>query len=150
LERPLLALPGADVSDKGPIWRKPYAPTGGIPRDRDVRVEKHAVPEETWDEPATGRVDLTAGELANIRARRPTPERISRLEVKHDALALTVAKMDGKIDALLDLGAKAEQERQARHAADIAAEERRRKHTIALIGAIGTAIAGIAAAVVMS
>lgn len=49
-------------------------------------------------------------ELAAARARRPTAERVARLEVKHDALAGVVsdtreevAKMSGKLDVLPDL-----------------------------------------------
>jgi hypothetical protein len=130
------------VSDeRGPVWRKP--------RDRDVRTEKHAVPNEFRDEPATGRIDITPEELQRIRARRPTPERISKLEAKHDALALSVAKMDGKIDALHGYAVKADAERERRAAADAVALERRRKHAIALITALGGAIAAIVAAWVM-
>lgn len=43
------------------------------------------------DELDTGRCD-TPEEVREMRARRPTPERISKLEIKHDELAKTVAE----------------------------------------------------------
>lgn len=128
-----------------------------IPRDRDAYVDKHAVPEETWDEPATGRVDITPEELRRIRQRRPTPERLDKLETKHDELGkevstirTDVAHMKGRVETLVEYAAKAEAERERRAAADVAAEERRRKHVIALIGALGAAIAGIVTALAVA
>jgi hypothetical protein len=149
-----LALSGGHVSDKGPRWQAP---------GRDVYVSK-ATPRmgvpEFVDEDATGKYE--GEELARIRARRPITGRISKVEIRVDdidntliatikSLAETreaVARIDGKMDALLDLGAKAEQERQARHTADLAAAESRRKFIIALIGALGTALAVIVTALV--
>jgi|ERR1043165_2466728 uncharacterized coiled-coil protein SlyX len=143
------------VSERGPRWQVP---------GRDEYVSKQTpragVPAFVEEE-CTGKYE--GEELARIRARRPTPERISKVEVRIDDIDSTlvqtvkslaetretVARIDGKMDALLDLGAKAEQERQARHAADIAAAESRRKFVIALIGALGTAVAAIVTALVM-
>lgn len=105
----------------GPTWKRPGTP---VPRDRDVYVEKHAVPEEV-PETNTGRIDL--------------------LENRLSVTEKTVARMEGKVDTLIDYAAKSDAERERRAAADAVAEERRRKYVIALIGAIGAAIAGIVA-----
>jgi hypothetical protein len=41
-------------------------------------------------------------ELAELRAKRPTHDRIARLEVKGDATAQAQARMEGKLDAVHD------------------------------------------------
>ena len=132
--------------ERGPTWRRPRTNP-----DRDVRVEKHATPPAGVpafaEEECTGRYE--GDDLARIRARRPTPERIAKLEAKHDSLALTVSRMDGKLDTLVDLAAKSDAERERRSAADAVALERRRKHAIAVIGALGTAIAAVVGALVL-
>lgn len=81
----------AVMSEKGPTFRRAQSH-----QDRDSYVEKHRTP------PAGTVVDFVAedvtgqyqgAELARIRSRRPTPERIARLEAKHDQLASIVTEM---------------------------------------------------------
>ncbi len=80
-------------------------------RDRDHYVEKHTprtgVPAFVEEE-ATDKYE--GEELARVRARRPTPERIGRLETKHDELAkvvtetrVLVGEMNGKLEVLPEL-----------------------------------------------
>jgi hypothetical protein len=144
------------VSEKGPRWNRPKTPIAGVVRDRDVRTEKHDAIPESWDEPATGRVDLSPDELARIRSRRPTPERVSKLEVRVDVLhkelietRLDVRGVGSQVKTILDYAVKAEAERERRAVADVVALERRRKFIIGLIGALGTAVAAIVTAWVM-
>ena len=72
-----------------------------------ARSNPLGIPAVTCDE-VTGNYE--GEELARARARRPTPERLARLEEKHDDLAETVnelrvgvAKIDGKLDTLPEL-----------------------------------------------
>lgn len=127
--------------------RRPLPPPH---RNRDVRVPKEAVPDFVVEE-ATGR--LEGEQLRFARSRRPTPERISKVETRQDKLESSlaetreqVARMDGKLDTLVTLASKADAERERRVAAEAVALEKRRKHTIAIISALGVAIAGIVAA----
>jgi hypothetical protein len=129
------------VSDKGPKFRR------ATTHDRDVYVSKatpaSGVPTEAFDDP-TGQHE--GEELARLRARRLTPERIARLETKHDTLALEVARMAGTLDAVHTFAVKADAERERRAAADERALERRRKFTLALISTLGVALAAVIAA----
>lgn len=79
--------------------------------DRDVFVRKtpprpFAVPEPIEDEEVTGKHD--GDELRELRGRRPTRERLTRLEDKHDGLDekvdgidSKVSRMEGKLDTVL-------------------------------------------------
>jgi hypothetical protein len=74
--------------------------------DRDVYVRKtppkaFAVPVPIEEEEVTGKHD--GDELARLRAKRPTHDRIARLEVKGDATAAATSRMEGKLDAVLAL-----------------------------------------------
>lgn len=64
-------------------------PPRGI--DRDAYVPKHSAAPEFVAEDVTGQ--YTGDELRTQRARRPTPERITRLEDKHDELVGTVTEV---------------------------------------------------------
>lgn len=77
-----------------------------------ARRERHAAPAqgvpEFEVEEFTGRYE--GEELAAMRKKRPTDERIGRLEEKHDSLTTTVnnlrvdvASIDGKLDVLPEL-----------------------------------------------
>lgn len=73
--------------------------------ERDARDGR---PIEFDAEEVTGK--LLGEELAETRSRRPTPERLNRLEVKHDQLAAdvgeikeSVAKIDGKLEVVPQL-----------------------------------------------
>lgn len=75
-------------------------------RAREQR-ERESVP-ETWDEDITGRHE--GEELARLRARRETKDRLARLEVKHDELAnavgetrVAVARVEGQLEVLPEL-----------------------------------------------
>ena len=95
------------VSEKGPVWR---------PRshqDRDVFVDKRTPPGGTpqfVDEECTGKYE--GEDLARMRSRRPTPERISKLESKHDELvkafndhrtesSAAMGRVEGKLDTAI-------------------------------------------------
>jgi hypothetical protein len=74
--------------------------------DRDFLVRKtpakpFAVPEPIEDDEVTGKHE--GDELAQLRAKRPTHDRIARLEVKSDEHATTGARVEGKLDAVLVL-----------------------------------------------
>ncbi len=144
--------------------------------DRDILVPKHRAASQGVpgfvDEEFTGRYE--GEDLARLRARRPTPERVSRLEKRVDKLdkdmAVGFAESKTRLDTLLELATKAEAERERRAAADAAAAvakaaadhaaavakaaadaaalDQRRKHTIALIGALAGAAAIVIAALV--
>lgn len=72
--------------------------------DRDVFVRKtpprpFAVPEPVEDEEeVTGKHD--GDELRELRGRRPTRERLTRLEDKHDGLDEKVDGIDEKVDGI--------------------------------------------------
>jgi hypothetical protein len=76
--------------------------------DRDVLVDKHpqlSAPHEI-DDPVTGVLQGPA--LAAARSKRPTDERVGKLEAKHDKLdekvdviATQVSRMEGKLDTAL-------------------------------------------------
>jgi hypothetical protein len=59
-------------------------------RARKERERMHAIPDELPDE-ITGQHE--GEELQRLRSRRATPERISRLEEKHDQLAVAVGRV---------------------------------------------------------
>lgn len=129
-------------SDRGPVWRSP--------RDRDVRVEKHADPVvEFVSEECTGRYE--GEDLQRVRARRPTPERIARLELKHDRLAEVVTDVRVDVKTLLVLAEESKAERERRVAMEEQAQTlalAKRKTWPAIIKAIGAALALIIAALV--
>lgn len=52
------------------------------------------------DEEITGKHD--GDELAQLRSQRPTDQRVARLEAKHDELAKSVSRMEGKLDTAID------------------------------------------------
>ena len=114
-------------------------PPGGI--DRDVYVDKHATPEFIAED-VTGQYQ--GEELARFRARRPTDERIGRLEAKHDKLVetvgavdKTVANMAGKLETFLETIAA---DRREQHQTERMRIGSRAKVIIAIVGAIGKAI----------
>lgn len=132
----------------------------GAAERRRIRLEGipiQADPEETSPH-------QTDEERASIRRKRPTQERIEKLEVKHDVLSaaiaatqMTHARMDGKLDTLVELAAASAAERERRAGADAEAAtkraadekdatERARKHLIALIGALAAGAAIVIAA----
>lgn len=93
-------------------------------------------------------------ELQAQRAKRPTAERVARLENKHDALVATVgelrteaAKMSGQLDTLVTLAAEERDARAAREAREAAEREAKRKHVVPIITAIGVAVAAIIGAI---
>lgn len=88
----------------------------GTRDDRDEYRPKHdgGVVESAWED-ATSRYE--GEELAQARAKRPTAERLARLEIKHDALdkavgdiAVTVGRSDVKLDTLIKAHEKREQD----------------------------------------
>lgn len=127
-----------------------------------ARKEREATPEPV-DEDVTGQYSGEA--LRVMRSRRPTDRRLGRLEEKHDELSEELTKLriqqgatDSKVDTLLDLATKAESARQEREDRETRADEARvarddkqrrdaRKHTIAMISALGVAIAAVLTAV---
>lgn len=121
------------------------------PEDRDVYVPKHntprAVPEFVWED-ATGKYE--GEDLERVRRKRPTAARVSHLERRVDDLdkqmAVGFTESRTKLDTLLSLAAKADVERTAALAREEKALAARRKHTIALIGALATAAAIVIAA----
>jgi hypothetical protein len=68
--------------------------------DRDIYTPKTQTPAKgvpvEVEEEVTGKHD--GDELAMLRAKRPTHDRIARLEVKGDATAQAQARMEGKLD----------------------------------------------------
>jgi hypothetical protein len=103
------------------------------------------------DEEITGRHE--GAMLHSLRARRPTDQRLERLEDKHDGLVVIVTRievshgeMTGKLDTLVDLAGAAAVEREKRAELEAAERERARKHIVPIIKAIGIALALIAAA----
>lgn len=121
--------------------------------DRDVYVPKHPTPAAGVPafvtEEGTGVVEGEA--LRAIRARRPTPERLQRLEDKHDELATVVTEtrleladfrgefreMRGEIKTALGLIVPERQQVHTTHRAKI---DSRTKIVIAIGGAICTLI----------
>lgn len=98
-------------------------------------------------------------ELRVLRARRPTAKRLERLEVKHDELSKTVTRVElavtsshgeltGKLDTLVAHAAAATVERERRSAEDALERERKRKHIVPTIKALGVALALIIAALI--
>lgn len=128
-------------------------------RKHDRSQSRLAVPTYI-DHDTTGQCE-TPLEVQEMRGRRTIDQRIERLEVKSDTHGEVIARMDGKLDTLVDLAAKSDAERERRAAADavaLAAKQARqelelgnkRKHTIAIITAVaagaGTIVAALAAA----
>jgi hypothetical protein len=112
-------------------------------KDRDVYTAKHPTPSPGVpafiDEEITSQ--YAGEELRALRRKRPTDERIARLEDKHDKLdgkvdgiAERAARMEGKLDTALSLIVP-EQGKTARAHIDS-----RTKIIIAVVGAIGTAL----------
>jgi uncharacterized coiled-coil protein SlyX len=130
------------TDERGPVFRRARSH-----QDRDHYVSKatpaSGIPAETFDDP-TGQ--CSGEQLARARSRRPTPERISRLEAKHDELAETVTeirigvgKMSGQLDTLVQ---HVLADRKEVHAT----ERTRIATTPNIIKAIGAAIALVIAA----
>lgn len=111
-----------------------------------ARRAREAAAPEFVDEEATGRYE--GPDLQRIRERRPTPQRIARVEVRVDTLEKSVARMDGKLDAIVDYAARADAERERRSKAEADALERRRRYSIRLIKALGVVVVGIITALV--
>ena len=120
-------------------------PPGGI--DRDVYVDKHATPEFIAED-VTGQYQ--GEELARFRARRPTDERIGRLEAKHDKLVetvgavdKTVANMAGKLETFLETIAA---DRLAAHQTERVRIGSRAKVIVGIATAVGAVAGAIIAA----
>jgi hypothetical protein len=126
---------------KGPVWRRP--------QDRDVYTPKHSAAPEFVAEDPTGKYE--GEELQRIRSRRPTPERISRLELKHDRLAEVVTDVRVDVKTLLVLAEESKAERERRIKMENEAQTlalAKRKTWPPIIKAIGAALALIIAALV--
>ncbi len=115
------------------------------------RVRSDAVP-VTFDDELTGQHE--GEELRRMRAKRPTDQRLQRLEDKHDELRdivtrieVTHGEMNGKLDTIVDMAGAEAVARTARAEAEAAERERRRTHIVPIIKAIGVAIAMIMAAI---
>lgn len=113
---------------------------------RDVYTPKHPTPSPGVPafvaEEATGVVQGEA--LKDIRRKRPTDERIERLENKHDAvdtkvdaIGERVARMEGTVNAIASVIVP---ERREVHTTARARIDSRTKVIIAVVGAVGTAI----------
>ena len=83
-----------------------------------------------------------------MRSKRPTAARLSHLETKHDKLELVVAGMNGKVDAIHGMAARAEAAREEREQRDAVERASKRAQVVPVIKALGVALALIAAAVV--
>ena len=119
---------------------------------RDRTGAQAAIPAIVDDE-ITGRHE--GAELRSLRARRPTDQRIERLEEKHDDLLVVVTRievshgeMTGKLDTLVSLAGAAAVEREKRAELDAQERERARTHIVPIIKAVGIALALIAAALI--
>ncbi len=117
--------------------------------ERDVqgmsaRRARDAAASTFGDDEVTGQYE--GEELHRMRARRPTVERIQRLEDKHDATLATVNKMSGKLDTLLELAGAEADARTERAKAEAVERESRRKYIVPIITAVGIAAAAVAAA----
>ncbi len=115
------------------------------------RARSEAVP-VTFDDELTGQHE--GEELRRMRAKRPTDQRLQRLEDKHDELRdivtrieVTHGEMNGKLDTIVDMAGAEAVARTARAEAEAAERERRRTHIVPVIKAIGVAIAMIVAAI---
>lgn len=97
------------------------------------------------DDPITGQYEGEA--LDQMRRKRPTLARIGHLEKKHDELHGTVLRMDGKLDGVHDFMARADAAREALAKREQARRDARGKWILAVITALGVAVAAIAAAV---
>jgi uncharacterized coiled-coil protein SlyX len=120
-------------------------------RERNRASPARGVPEFTTDE-LTG--NYQGEDLARMRARRPTPNRLERLEKKQDEdraeiktltttvsdLRVDVANIDGKLDVLPELlqlirGKSADDNKTTRHIMTT-----RAKVILAVVGLVGTAL----------
>jgi hypothetical protein len=130
---------------------RPRTPRSGVPH-KDYTGRKtspgYAIPDFVEPE-ATGNYE--GEELARIRARRPTSERLRRLEEKHDALSETVidlrvgiGTMSGKLDTVLTHVTATHREQQVTERTRISS---RAKIIVGVVGAvcaaIGAAITGL-------
>jgi predicted transcriptional regulator len=117
---------------------------------RRVRERIGAVPEFVAEE-VTGQYQ--GEELAQMRARRPTDQRIARVEEKFDALESTVSdmrvevgKIDGKLDVLPRLLSLLEGKNTNEHETKRQGMASRTKVIVTVVGAVGTAIGAVVAA----
>jgi hypothetical protein len=110
---------------------------------RDVYVRKtppKGVPVEV-DEEVTGKHE--GDELAQLRAKRPTHDRIARLEVKSDAQATATARMEGKLDTVIALAT-------AKATAEVAETGRTARTKITTNGKVLMYIAGAVIAAIVT
>ncbi len=119
--------------------------------ERDVqglaaRRERDAAVPAVVERDITGRYE--GEELHRHRAKRPTQDRIQRLEDKHDAVAKDVHEMRGEVGAILRLAGEEADARRAREAAEAVEREKARSHIVPIIKAVGVALALIAAALI--
>jgi hypothetical protein len=124
------------TDERGPVFRRARSQQAD---QRDVYVDKRTpasgVTEFVCDD-VTGQHE--GEELARIRARRPTPERLRILEQKHD-------RLDDKVDEIHnDLARQSGQ--LALLVALAQAREERWKHIAPIVKAIGVAVALVVAA----
>ncbi len=117
------------------------------PDDRDVFVSKATprtgIPVELPEE-VTGQYQ--GPELAYYRSKRPTHERVERLEAKADLTAVTLAAMVAKLDTVLDF---IKTDRNHEHQTKQLHISTRGKVIIGVVGALCTA-AGIIATAALS
>jgi hypothetical protein len=125
---------------------RPRTPRSGIPH-KDYSGRKtspgYAIPDFVEPE-ATGNYE--GEELARIRARRPTSERLARLEEKHDGLVETVTDvrvsigaMSGKLDTVLTHVTATHREHQATERTRISSRAK-------VVGGIVTTLGAVIAA----
>ena len=143
----------ADPHDKPEKSKRLQTATDRELASMAARRERAEPVSNVVDEEITGR--HAGAELHSRRARRPTDQRLERLEDKHDDLVVIVTRievshgeMTGKLDTLVDLAGAAAVEREKRAELEAAERERARKHIVPIIKAIGVALALIVAALI--
>jgi hypothetical protein len=124
--------------------RRPYTPAPGT-----------AIPTPVRDE-VTG--NYSGPELESIRARRPTPERLLRLERKQDQadefkavivdrlghLEGAVGGLDAKVEILIDLHRQEREDRRAETSVEKVRIGSRAKIVVAIAGACGALFSAVA------
>lgn len=119
--------------------------------ERDVegiearRERDQAIPAFVEDE-VTGQYQ--GDELKAMRSKRPTNQRLSRLEQKHDDLSRDVSEIKGGVGAILKLSAEAADAREKREQREAVERASRRVQVVPIIKALGVAIALVLAALV--
>lgn len=118
-------------------------PEGRDELSERARRDRTAAPHEVQQE-VTGQFE--GEELREARGRRPTNERLERLEEKGDRTAALIERFDSKLDTIIALGERSEAERKRRSDMDAAERAAKRSMVVPVIRAIGIAVAIIIAA----